>query len=528
MPRTLIDGNGEMARRIRAHDWAATPIGPIEGWSETLIATVNLMLHSPFPTILSWGPEMVFLYNDAGIPTLAGKHPEALGGLYHEVFREAWDLVSDDLEACFVRGETPVRDNMFIPILLNGVVEDHYWNYSLIPVYENGRIVGIYDAYRNTTDVVMGVRRLRESEARLKLATEVAQLGIFVWDVGTGVASWENDRMYEIFGRTWEQGPLNAEMFMTEVVHPDSLGTFQEAVEATTRTGETFHFEGMIRRMDDMANWIEITGHIEAGDDGAPGRMLGTVRDVTHIKKSEAALRTAEKLGAVGKLAASIAHEINNPLESVTNLLYLSQTSDDPEQIRMYLDIAERELRRVSVISNQTLRFYRQSSYPTVAWGRDLLDGVLSIYQGRLVNSKIEVQRRIRATQPVMCFEGEIRQVLNNLVGNAIDAMAAGGGRLLVRTRTATNWHSGGKGLVLTVADTGEGMSATVMKRIFEPFFTTKGMSGTGLGLWVCEDIVKRHRGVLRVRSRRGLGGSATHGSGTAFTLFLPFDGVEL
>jgi PAS domain S-box-containing protein len=321
MPKTLIDGSGEMARRIRAHDWTATPIGPIEGWSETLIATVNLMLHSPFPTILSWGPEMVFLYNDAGIPTLAGKHPEALGGLYHEVFREAWDLVSDDLEACFVRGETPVRDNMFIPILLNGVVEEHYWNYSLIPVYENGRIVGVYDAYRNTTDVVMGVRRLRESEARLKMATEVAQLGIFVWDVGTGVASWENNRMYEIFGRTWEQGPLNVEMFMKEVIHPDFLGVFQEAVEATTRTGETFHFEGMIHREDEVASWIEITGHIETGDDGASGRMLGTVRDVTHIKKSEAALRTAEKLGAVGKLAASIAHEINNPLESVTNLL---------------------------------------------------------------------------------------------------------------------------------------------------------------------------------------------------------------
>src|SRR5579863_5263841 len=107
MPRTLIDGNGEMARRIRAHDWAATPIGTIDGWSETLIATVNLMLHSPFPTIVSWGPEMVFLYNDAAIPTLAGKHPEALGKLYCDVFVEAWSLVCDDLEACYLRRETP-------------------------------------------------------------------------------------------------------------------------------------------------------------------------------------------------------------------------------------------------------------------------------------------------------------------------------------------------------------------------------------------------------------------------------------
>jgi hypothetical protein len=130
----LINGTGEMARLIRAYDWAGTPLGPIPSWSETLVATVNLMLHSPFPTILSWGPEMVFLYNDQAIPSLMGKHPHALGSLYRNVFHEAWDLVSDDLEACYLRGETPVRDNMLIPILLDGVLEDHYWSYSLIPV----------------------------------------------------------------------------------------------------------------------------------------------------------------------------------------------------------------------------------------------------------------------------------------------------------------------------------------------------------------------------------------------------------
>ena len=167
------------------------------------------MLHSPFPTILSWGPEMVFLYNDAAISTLTAKHPSALGGLYRDVFSEAWDLVGADLEACFYRGETAVRDNMFIPILFDGVLEDHYWSYSLIPVYENGKIAGVYDAFRNMTETVMGAQRLRESEARLKLATEVAQLGVFVWDTSEDRASWENDRVYEIFGRSREEGPVN-------------------------------------------------------------------------------------------------------------------------------------------------------------------------------------------------------------------------------------------------------------------------------------------------------------------------------
>ncbi len=418
----------------------------MEDWSETLIATINMALHSPFPTIVAWGPEMVFLYNDAGIPTLAGKHPQALGGFYRDVFREAWDLVKDDLEACLLRGETPVRDNMYIPILLNGILEEHYWSYSLIPVYENGRIAGFYDAYRNVTEIVMGSRRLGESEAKLKMATEVAELGIYVWHITEDRSTWDNDRMYQIFGRTREDGIVHGLAFVNDVIHPDFREAFQQAVKATVKNGEPFHFEGMIRRKDETLSWIEVHGQVELDPDGVRRRLLGTIRDLTRLKKSEEALRTAEKLSAVGRLAASIAHEINNPLASVTNLLYLARTSDDLPEIQGFLDTAERELRRVSVISNQTLRFYRQTTNAQDVPSEELFDSVLSIHQGRLVNSGIEVLKRMRASHLVHCFEGEIRQVLNNLVGNAIDAMPARGGRLLIRSRDATHWKTGRKG----------------------------------------------------------------------------------
>jgi signal transduction histidine kinase len=276
----------------------------------------------------------------------------------------------------------------------------------------------------------------------------------------------------------------------------------------------------MILGKDDQSNWIELIGHLEPGVDGGSGRMLGTVRDVTRIKKSEAALRTGEKLGAVGKLAASIAHEINNPLASVTNLLYLARNSEDLDQIHAFLDMAELELRRVSAISNQTLQFYRQSTSPAAVRDRELFAGVLAIYQGRLQNSRITVEKRMRATRAVSCFEGEIRQVLSNLVGNAVDAMQTETKRLLVRSRNGTDWKTGRKGVVFTVADTGAGISPRALRKVFEPFYTTKGIGGTGLGLWVSEDIVKRHDGVLRVRSRQ----SDVDG-GTVFTMFLPFTG---
>jgi PAS domain S-box-containing protein len=302
--KTLITQDSEMADRIRAHDWGTTPLGPIEDWSETLVATVNLMLYSPFPTILSWGPEMVFLYNDAAIPTLMGKHPSALGGLYRDVFHEAWNLVSADLEACFYRGLTAVRDNMFIPIFLNGVLEDHYWSYSLIPVYENGKIAGIYDAYRNTTEIVIGARRLRESETKLKLATEVAKLGVFMWDTLEDRGAWENDRMYEIFGRTREQGPLNATAFVNEVVHPDYRQSFRQAVESTLQNSEPFQFEGLIYLPDQTLRWIEVCGQLQPKMHGSAGQILGTVRDVTDVKMDQDAIRNSSK--RVAELAAIV------------------------------------------------------------------------------------------------------------------------------------------------------------------------------------------------------------------------------
>lgn len=258
-------------------------------------------------------------------------------------------------------------------------------------------------------------------------------------------------------------------------------------------------------------------------------QVLTATRDATGpleaMKRTEAALRESEKLALVGRLTASIAHEINNPLEAVTNLLYLALQTSDLGQLREYLDLAQGELRRVSAITSQTLRFYRQSSEPRSVFCGELVDTALAIHQGRIMSSHVRVEQRMRAAEPLNCFDGEIRQVLNNLIANAIDAMRESGGRLLIRSRVGTCWSTerriGRRGIVLTVADTGSGISPEHMPKIFEPYFTTKGIAGTGLGLWVSQEIVERHHGVLCVRSSQRPGHA-----GTIFMLFLPFDGI--
>ena len=243
--------------------------------------------------------------------------------------------------------------------------------------------------------------------------------------------------------------------------------------------------------------------------------------DVTDRTRANEALIKNEKLAAVGRLAASIAHEINNPLEAVTNLLYLARSSTDLPEIQDCLNTADRELRRAGAITSQTLRFHKQSSSPTEVTCEELIGDVLSIYHGRLVNSHVQVEKRERTTEKVRCFEGEIRQVLNNLVGNAIDCMHPDGGRLLLRSRVTNEWTTGRRGLALTVADTGPGMSAQTQVKAFEPFFTTKGIGGTGLGLWISREIVNRHHGRLWLRSSQLSGHT-----GTVITLFLPFEAI--
>jgi PAS domain S-box-containing protein len=242
------------------------------------------------------------------------------------------------------------------------------------------------------------------------------------------------------------------------------------------------------------------------------------VLDASDRKRGEEALRKTEKLAATGRLAASIAHEINNPLEAITNLLYLLSNHDQlPDAVRGYVEMAEHEVQRISEITQQTLRFYRQSTLPGRANLAELVDSVLRLHQSRLRNLAITVERRYNAEMDLYCFAGEVRQVFANLIGNAIDAMPQGG-RLLVRAQRSHDWQSPERvGVRFLVADTGSGMKPSVREHIFEPFFTTKEKTGTGLGLWVSSEIVAKHKGFMRVRSRWQ--GTKT---GTVFELFFP------
>lgn len=236
------------------------------------------------------------------------------------------------------------------------------------------------------------------------------------------------------------------------------------------------------------------------------------VRDyIRQQRRTEESLRRSEKLAVAGRLAASIAHEINNPLEAISNLLYIMGTSESIPEIRDCLTVAQEQLARVSEIVKQTLRFHRETTHPAPVALDEVVESVLRLYAARLRSAgiKVIVDRR-RTIMSINGFAGELRQLVANLVGNALDAMRSGG-TLQIRIREGR--VNGKRGIRLIVSDSGSGIPISVRSSLFEPFVSTKENTGTGLGLWVSSQIVQRHSGTIRVKSKDGVG--------TTFAVFL-------
>jgi signal transduction histidine kinase len=237
---------------------------------------------------------------------------------------------------------------------------------------------------------------------------------------------------------------------------------------------------------------------------------------------AEQALLQSEKLAVVGRLAASISHEINNPLEAIGNILYLVRNAESLDAAREYALMAEQELSRVAQITTQTLSFYRENRQAALYQPMAIVDSALTLLGGKINSSRVQVKADFRDNvQPIRCRDGELRQVIVNLISNAIEATPAGG-HVVVRVRPSVAWLADGavQGVRILVADSGRGIPPEIRERIFEPFFTTKAHeTGNGLGLWVVQDLIEKQDGAMRMRS------STLRGwQGTTFSVFLPYD----
>ncbi len=346
---------------------------------------------------------------------------------------------------------------------------------------------------------------------RLAAIVESSNDAIASKDLNGIVTSW-NNRAEKMFGYTAEEmigKPI------TTIIPPE-LHKDEDTILSMIRSGQKIdHFETV--RLTKSGERIEVSLSISPVRDDR-GNIVGAskiARDITERKQVERALRISEKLAAAGRLAATVAHEINNPLESVTNYVYLAKTTPGlPSEVRDYLEYADQELSRVAHIARQTLGFYRGSTRPAWLDASKVVDDIVTVYQRKLINKNIALRKNISSGLKLHAVEGELKQVLSNLLANAIEA-SNDGGKIQLSARRISD--SEGRKLVrLTVADAGEGIATEHRARLFDPFYTTKKEVGTGLGLWITKELVEKAGGRIRFRSRVG------ERSGTAVAIFLP------
>jgi signal transduction histidine kinase len=321
----------------------------------------------------------------------------------------------------------------------------------------------------------------------------------------SGHRALESDNFDGYLGSLWvdlwkEEDRPRAEAALT-AARSGGVGSFQG--EGSTAGGTRKSWDVKITPV------FGIGGEIEG--------LIAVSRDNTELRRTQQLAIQAEKLAAAGRMAATIAHEINNPLEAVTNFIYLARTTPGiPEPVARHLEIADRELTRVAQIAQKTLGFYRDISRNRWVEVAELVEDVNVIYERKLRNRRIVSQISIPPGLKVYGKQGEIKQALANLIANAIDATQSGG-NIWVRARESRHWKSGqGPGVRITLADNGSGMSPEVQRRIFVPFFTTKVDVGTGIGLWVTKSIIEQYGGYLHFRSRQG------DRSGTVMSFFVP------
>jgi PAS domain S-box-containing protein len=380
---------------------------------------------------------------------------------------------------------------------------------TISPVKDSmGQVIGASKIARDSSDR----QRLDDSRFRLAAIVDSADDAIISKDLNGIIKTW-NQGAYRMFGYTSEE--MVGQPLLRLI--PEELHYEEDEILRKLRAGERIeHYETTRARKNGDLVEVSVTISPIRNNEGQIIGASKIARDISDRKRMEKVLIQSEKLAATGRMAAAIAHEVNNPLESLMNLIFLArQNCSASPKAQGYLLTAESELERVSHIARQTLGYYRDTGSPAEVYFHDLIQNVLAVYQSKLLASGISVDSSFNDLRKIVVSPGEMLQVFSNVIANAIDAMKEGG-KLSISLRKTRALD--GDGIQTIIRDDGIGIGRENLEKIFEPFFTTKGDLGTGIGLWVTKQLVESRGGQITVTS------SIEDGkSGTTVTIYIPF-----
>ncbi len=533
------------ATATQDHDWAATPLGPPEGWPQSLKTATSMVLGSTVPMFLAWGPELLLVFNDAYAELLGDRNP-ALGRPVREVWADVWEGIRPNAERALA-GETLYFESEPRRLVRHGKEETIWMTYCYNPVVgEGGEIVGLFGTVVAVGRDADAEDRVRESEERFRLIADSAPVPIWVTKLDRK-RSFVNRAYVEFLGITYQEA---VDFDWRDIIHPEDA----ERIRAESIAGEgslaPFTLEGRFRRCDGEWRWLRSISQPRWGPHGEHVGFIGVAHDITEWKlgnealrelnemlerrvaertadlslalerlraevaereRAEEALRQAQKMEAVGRLTGGIAHDFNNLLTPVIGGLEVIAGAIEEPRLKRLADAALESGRRGAKLATQLLAFSRIQRLNMVPVPVERVFDNLSEILRHTIGSDIRIDTRMNAGDAhALCDENQLENAILNLAINARDAMPDGGTLTIETTREP---HAGAPDLAegdyvrISVADTGLGMSADVLSRATEPFFSTKPFGkGTGLGLAQVYGIARQSGGTVRIESEEGKG----------------------
>ncbi|MBP1207666.1 PAS domain S-box-containing protein [Duganella sp. 1411] len=532
---SFMDNGGEMGARMRAHDWSTSCLGDPHTWPQSLRSVVSACLNSPILGTILWGPEMCMLYNDAYIPSMADRHPAALGKPVAEVWGSAWEQVAPQFHQAMATGIGFSSSNVELMILRHGHLEQTIWNFSAAPIVgEDGKIAGLFNQGIEITEQVRRERAIHQAQQTLeRTVDETTRDRNRLWELSTdimlrcgfdGRIKTVNPAWKDVLG--WDNDDLVGANLM-ELLHPDDIDRTIAGVQELADGGYHTRFDNRYRHKDGSYRWISWSTQADADSIYAVGRDFTSERENAEaLRSAEDALRQAQKMEAVGQLTGGLAHDFNNLLAGVNGsleLMKLRAAQGRFGDIARYIETASDAAKRAAALTHRLLAFSRQQTLdPKPTDVNRLVLGMEELLR-RTVGPAVAIEViGARDLWTALVDASQLENSLLNLCINARDAMPGGGhiriataNQQLSQRAAAAQQMPEGEYLSLSVTDSGTGIAPEVMSRVFEPFFTTKQPGeGTGLGLSMVYGFAKQSGGLVRIYSEVG--------RGTTVCIYLP------
>lgn len=537
----FLSGGGEMGQRMRDHDWAATPLGAPETWPQSLRTAVSICLNSPVLGTVLWGPDLIMLYNDAYIASMAERHPLALGRTVSEVWDNTWETVAPPFQRAMATGQGFAQDRVELPIFRNGRQETTYWNITATPIRgEDGSIVGLFNQGFEITSQITAESQRSAAETQLKalnerLAEEVAirtEERDLMWDTAPDLmAVIDFSGVFRRVNPAWTRllGYSPRRLIgrhVNEFIVPEDHSSTVNAYERAARGEQPLVINRFVH-VDGSVRWLSWAAAPSGNLTYATGRDITQDKErEAELERAQAQLRQSQKMEAVGQLTGGLAHDFNNLLMAISaslDLIRLRIDQDRGQETGKYIEAAQGAASRAAALTHRLLAFSRrQTLAPRPTDANILIEGMLDLIR-RTVGPEISVECS-GDQQPWIALvdPSQLENALLNLCINARDAMPSGGSiHIKIDCRNIDVDSARRKDLPpgdylrLSVSDTGTGMTPEVVARAFDPFFTTKPLGmGTGLGLSMIYGFAKQSGGQVRIQS--------TPAVGTEVSIYLP------